>query len=74
MNRETLDGIVKAGLLAYANELLMEIGREATLHADFDDGFKWAAGRVQEREVAQAIFLDDKRRLEIVDRILKEMK
>jgi hypothetical protein len=68
VNRETLDGIVKRVLIKYADDLLLSIGRNAIL-GDMALSANW----VLCHEDALALLRDDARRLEIVDRILKEM-
>ncbi len=76
MNRETLDDIVKRGLVAYMAEMDAGIGRECSSPEFMTDRDcpAWALGRITEREHAQKLLQDDKARLEIVDRILEEMK
>lgn len=77
MNREQLDLIVKAGLVAHANRLLADIG-EFALATPEDHRYRtllmWAAQQAQKRERALALVSDDAARLKIVDEILKEMK
>jgi hypothetical protein len=71
VNRETLDDIVKQGLVKYADTMLSDIGEcvrnEEILPIHIADAVIY-------REDALALLRDDARRLKIVDRILKEMK
>ena len=71
MNRETLDDIVKRGLVAYMAEIETRIGNACSVE---DIGMTWAAYEITQLENAQKLLQDDKARLEIVDRILEEMK
>lgn len=70
MNRETLDDIVKRGLVAYMAEIETRIGNACQVEGDLS----WAAYEITQLENAQKLLQDDKARLEIVDHILEEMK